>query len=142
MNPENCIEDLVESMNSLGIQPIGQHARSNIYTEKREYRPTKSEESIEEVGTSPEISTDPPSEMGGMEALATINEIIQKLTRPFSPGQRGVESEPLSENIAHEVLTGLREKGIKPITRKTRDSKIIVRVELLKNNKIMSGGNK
>lgn len=130
MNPENCIEDLVESMNSLGIQPIGPHARSNIYTEQREYRPTQSEESIEEVGTPPEIATDSPAYIGGMEDSAMINKIIQKLTEPLDPGQKATEwPDPLSEKIAHEVLKGLREKGIQPKTRTTRDSKIIVRVE-------------
>jgi hypothetical protein len=130
MNPESCIEDLVESMRSLGIQPIGQHARSNIYTEKREYSPTKSKESIKEVGTPPENSTDSPSEMGGMKDSAMINEIIEKLTEPLDPRQRACEwPEPLSEEIAKEVSKGLRERGIQPKTRKTPDSKIIVRVE-------------
>ncbi len=128
MNPENCIEDLVESMSALGIQPVGQHARSNIYTEKREYRPTKSEESIEQLGTSPEISTDSLFRDGGMEDRAEINRLIEEFIKPFDPGQRARE-EPVDERIVDELLRGLRERGLDPKTRRTRDSKIIVRME-------------
>lgn len=132
MNPENCIEDLVESMRSLGIHPIGQHARSNMYTEKREYTPTKAEDPIEKFGTSPEISTDSLSEMGGMADQQMINEKVKQLTRPFSPGQRAFEI-PVPEKIVQEVLKYLQKNGIHPTTRTTHGKEIIVRVETPKN---------
>ena len=78
--------------------------------------------------TSPDISADSPSEMGGMEDRAMINQYIEKFAAPFSPGQRARE-EPVPEKIVHEVLNCLRKKGIEPITRQTRGSKIMVRVE-------------
>ena len=79
-------------------------------------------------GTSPEISVNSTSEMGGIKDQARINKIIEIFTSPFSPGQRSINF-PVPKEIVHEVLKGIRERGIEPTTRTTRDSKIIVRVE-------------
>jgi len=38
LDPDGCIEDLVNTLNSLGIDPIGKSKRANIYTEHRVYK--------------------------------------------------------------------------------------------------------
>ena len=39
LDPDSCIDELVGVLHSLGIEPIGQKDRANIYTEYREYSP-------------------------------------------------------------------------------------------------------
>lgn len=39
VDPDGCIADLVNTMRELGIEPVGNRQRSNIYTEYREYIP-------------------------------------------------------------------------------------------------------
>ena len=38
LDTDGCIEDLVNTLNSLGIDPIGKSKRANIYTEPRVYK--------------------------------------------------------------------------------------------------------
>ena len=38
MDPDGCISDLKNTLQSLGIEPIGKKDRANIYTEYREYQ--------------------------------------------------------------------------------------------------------